>query len=116
MVLSAPFSSAHADANAIDVPWKTGMVVGRGFDSAKASSDGLGYALDPTTTGMDKLGPAICPFERKTDLELTDSVKEYERKVGVTAEAEINAIVATATGTLTFAEDTIANSESVYLM
>jgi hypothetical protein len=115
-VLSAPFSRAHANANAIDLPWRAGMELGKGLDSATLSFENLNVALDPATTASDKLGPAVCPFERKFDMELVDSVTEYERKIGVTAEAEINVIVASATGTLSFAEQSIHNSESVYLM
>jgi hypothetical protein len=113
LVLAAPFSHAHAGPNAIDLPWKTGMVVGDGFDSASASSDGLASALDPASV---EFGPAVCPFERKFDMELVDNLSEYTQRIGVRAEAEINLYIASLTGTFAFANTTIKNNHSVYLM
>jgi hypothetical protein len=113
MVLAAPFSKAHATPNATDLPWKTGMVPGNGFDSASASSDGLASALDPASI---EFGPAVCPFERKFDVELVDNLSEYTQRIGVRAEAEVNLYIASLTGTLAFANTTIKNNHSVYLM
>lgn len=113
VVLSVPLSEAQAASHAIHVPWRTGMALGRGFDTAKASVDDLGFALTPESATVR---PPVCPFERKFDLELIDNLSEYKEKVGIEAEAEINVVVASATGKLAFARNSVKNNRSIYLM
>lgn|GEM_PF-5097209 len=112
-VLFAPLSEALANTRATDVPWRTGMSFGRGFDTAKATIDDLGLALDPATIVA---GPALCPFERKYSLELIDSLTEFKEKIGISAEAEIDVVVASASGKLSFAKESVKNNGSIYLM
>src|SRR5262245_56833427 len=113
LLFLTPCSRALANANAIQLPWQAGWQAGLGFDSVSGSMNGLGSAFDANSLSFR---PDVCPFERKFDLELVASLEEFTRKIGVRAEAEINAVVASATGTLEFANTTIRNDHNVYLM
>lgn len=95
------------------LPEQQGVALGIGFDALKldlklSALTGFGTTLSTY--------PPICYFDKKYDLAFVDSREDLLQKIGVTAAATIDVIVAQARGEVSYAASVITNESDIHLL